>query len=94
MGASQSTPSSLPKPPPSSSTMDAQAATLPSVSAAVASSKANAEPSKPKPCCVCKDEKAKRDECMLFSNAKDPAADCKSLVEQYRSCMTGYGFQV
>ncbi|KAK7425663.1 Cytochrome c oxidase copper chaperone [Neonectria magnoliae] len=73
--------------------MDAQAATLPSVAAAVKSTN-TPEATKPKPCCVCKEEKAKRDECMLFSNAKDPAADCKSLVEQYRSCMTGYGFQV
>lgn len=46
------------------------------------------------PCCVCKEEKAKRDECMLFSNAKDPAADCKSLVDQYKSCMVGYGFKI
>ncbi|KAK3181310.1 Cytochrome c oxidase copper chaperone [Lecanicillium sp. MT-2017a] len=49
---------------------------------------------KPKPCCVCKDEKAKRDECMLFSNAKDPAADCMSLVDQYKSCMAGFGYKV
>ncbi|KAJ6445988.1 cytochrome C oxidase copper chaperone (COX17) domain-containing protein [Purpureocillium lavendulum] len=46
------------------------------------------------PCCVCKDEKSRRDECMLFSTAKDPAADCKSLVDQYKSCMLGYGFKV
>ncbi|CAM1506886.1 Fc.00g065270.m01.CDS01 [Cosmosporella sp. VM-42] len=73
--------------------MEAQACPIPaSVSAA---STAGSEPAaKPKPCCVCKEEKAKRDECMLFSTAKDPAADCKSLVEQYRSCMTGYGFKV
>ncbi|KAG9257997.1 COX17 protein [Emericellopsis atlantica] len=50
--------------------------------------------SKPKPCCVCKDEKAKRDECMLFSKADDPAADCKGLVEQYKSCMAGFGYNV
>ncbi|KAF7543155.1 hypothetical protein G7Z17_g10970 [Cylindrodendrum hubeiense] len=74
--------------------MDAQSATLPSVAAAVASSTTTAQTSKPKPCCVCKEEKSKRDECMLFSNAKDPAADCQSLVSQYKSCMTGYGFQV
>ncbi|KAM5355885.1 hypothetical protein ACJ41O_002531 [Fusarium nematophilum] len=54
----------------------------------------NSTTNKPKPCCVCKEEKWKRDECMLFSDAKDPAADCKSLVEQYRSCMSGFGFQV
>lgn len=46
------------------------------------------------PCCVCKDEKARRDECMLFSTAKDPAADCRSLVDQYKSCMQGFGFNV
>ncbi|KAG8165171.1 hypothetical protein KVR01_005446 [Diaporthe batatas] len=49
---------------------------------------------KPKPCCVCKDEKAKRDECMLFSNAADPTKDCKSTIDQYRSCMKGFGFEV
>ncbi|ODA83806.1 hypothetical protein RJ55_02322 [Drechmeria coniospora] len=50
--------------------------------------------SKPKPCCVCKDEKSKRDECMLFSNASDPAADCQSLVDKYKTCMLSYGFKV
>ncbi|PHH60561.1 hypothetical protein CDD82_2264 [Ophiocordyceps australis] len=50
--------------------------------------------SKPKPCCVCKDEKARRDECMLFSTAQDAAQDCRSLVDQYKSCMLGYGFKV
>lgn len=46
------------------------------------------------PCCVCKEEKSKRDECMLFSTAADPAADCRSLVEQYKSCMLGFGYKV
>ncbi|KAG6242958.1 hypothetical protein E4U25_002448 [Claviceps purpurea] len=46
------------------------------------------------PCCVCKEEKSKRDECMLFSKAADPASDCKSFVEQYKSCMAGFGFTV
>ncbi|KAK6221067.1 Cytochrome c oxidase copper chaperone [Pestalotiopsis sp. IQ-011] len=55
---------------------------------------ANLETSKPKPCCVCKDEKSKRDECMLFSKAADPAADCKSTIDQYKSCMAGFGFQL
>lgn len=50
--------------------------------------------SKPKPCCVCKDEKNARDECMLFSNAKDPQEGCKDLVSKYRSCMAGYGFNL
>ncbi|CAK7219723.1 Cytochrome c oxidase copper chaperone [Sporothrix curviconia] len=39
-------------------------------------------------------EKSKRDECMLFSNAADPASDCKSTIEQYRTCMAGFGFKV
>ncbi|KAJ4314091.1 Cytochrome c oxidase copper chaperone [Fusarium piperis] len=81
MGASQSTPSA-PSP---------VAVAKPS---AVAPTNTTAAADKPKPCCVCKEEKSKRDECMLFSNAKDPAEDCKSLVEQYRACMSGYGFQV
>ncbi|KAI2613692.1 cytochrome C oxidase copper chaperone-domain-containing protein [Hypoxylon fragiforme] len=51
--------------------------------------------SKPKkPCCVCKDEKSKRDECMLFSKADDPAGDCQSTIDQYRTCMAGFGFKV
>ncbi|KAL8406337.1 hypothetical protein RB596_004982 [Gaeumannomyces avenae] len=40
------------------------------------------------------DEKAKRDECMLFSSAKDPEEDCKTTIQQYRSCMEGFGFKV
>ncbi|KAH0828350.1 Cytochrome c oxidase copper chaperone [Fonsecaea pedrosoi] len=49
---------------------------------------------KVKPCCVCKDEKSRRDECMLFSRADDPQEDCKSLVMQYKDCMAGYGFKI
>ncbi|KAK0733973.1 cytochrome C oxidase copper chaperone-domain-containing protein, partial [Lasiosphaeria miniovina] len=64
----------------------APAQTSPSVDAAAAS--------KPKPCCVCKDEKAKRDECMLFSNASDAQKDCQSTVDLYRTCMAGFGFKV
>jgi len=47
---------------------------------------------KVKPCCVCKDEKTARDECMLFSTARDPQEACKDLVGKYRSCMASYGF--
>ncbi|KAF2238092.1 hypothetical protein EV356DRAFT_336123 [Viridothelium virens] len=47
-----------------------------------------------KPCCVCKDEKAARDECMLFSNSSDPQEECQSLVGKYKSCMAGYGFKI
>ncbi|KAJ5469604.1 hypothetical protein N7539_009222 [Penicillium diatomitis] len=49
---------------------------------------------KPKPCCVCKDEKAARDDCMLFSKSDDPAKECQTLIDQYKSCMLGYGFKV
>ncbi|OAA61989.1 Cytochrome c oxidase copper chaperone [Niveomyces insectorum RCEF 264] len=49
---------------------------------------------KPKPCCVCTQEKSKRDECMLFSKASDPSADCKSTIDEYRTCMAGFGFKV
>ncbi|KAM0802356.1 cytochrome C oxidase copper chaperone-domain-containing protein [Usnea florida] len=50
--------------------------------------------SKVKPCCVCKDEKASRDECMLFSSSADPQEACASTVEKYRSCMKGFGFNI
>ncbi|KAK0624708.1 cytochrome C oxidase copper chaperone-domain-containing protein [Bombardia bombarda] len=73
--------------------MSSPAASMPSVTAAVAPN-TEAAASKPKPCCVCKDEKAKRDECMLFSNAADPQKDCQSTVDLYKSCMAGFGFKV
>ncbi|ROV97218.1 hypothetical protein VSDG_04718 [Cytospora chrysosperma] len=70
-------------------------ATIPAMAQpAAAPSNTEAAASKPKPCCVCKDEKAKRDECMLFSNAPDPAKDCNSTIDQYRSCMKTFGFEV
>ncbi|KAB8241814.1 cytochrome C oxidase copper chaperone-domain-containing protein [Aspergillus flavus] len=49
---------------------------------------------KPKPCCVCKTEKTARDDCMLFSKSDDPQQECKSMIEQYKACMAGYGFKV
>ncbi|RAL12237.1 copper metallochaperone COX17 [Aspergillus homomorphus CBS 101889] len=49
---------------------------------------------KPKPCCVCKPEKTARDDCMLFSKTDDPTQECKSVIEQYKACMAGYGFKV
>ncbi|KAK1755371.1 cytochrome c oxidase copper chaperone [Echria macrotheca] len=55
---------------------------------------AAAEVSRPKPCCVCKDEKARRDDCMLFSKAADPQKDCQSTIELYKSCMLGFGFKI
>ncbi|KAI1075699.1 cytochrome C oxidase copper chaperone-domain-containing protein [Whalleya microplaca] len=80
--------------------MASQSVSMPSISSnsdlkAVASpGSAAPAASKPKPCCVCKDEKSKRDECMLFSKAADPQGDCKSTIDQYRSCMAGFGFTV
>lgn len=55
-------------------------------------SEATADPHQP--CCVCTDEKAKRDECMLFSDAKNPQEDCADLVTKYKICMKGYGFEI
>ncbi|KAI0486508.1 cytochrome C oxidase copper chaperone [Xylaria cf. heliscus] len=55
---------------------------------------AGAAASKPKPCCVCKSEKAQRDECMLFSKSNDPTSDCKPIIDQYKTCMAGFGFQI
>ncbi|RYP74393.1 hypothetical protein DL771_003060 [Monosporascus sp. 5C6A] len=76
--------------------MASQAASIPSLT-----SKAEARPavnadaaSKPKPCCVCKEEKSKRDECMLFSKSANPASECRTTIDQYKSCMAGFGFQV
>ncbi|KAF2498445.1 hypothetical protein BU16DRAFT_558505 [Lophium mytilinum] len=46
------------------------------------------------PCCVCKEEKNSRDECMLFSKSDNPQGECQDLVSKYRSCMAGYGFQI
>ncbi|KAF8426323.1 hypothetical protein EV426DRAFT_704273 [Tirmania nivea] len=41
---------------------------------------------------VCKEEKARRDECMLFSSRGEE--DCKPMIELYRMCMAGYGFKL
>ncbi|RYO87532.1 hypothetical protein DL764_008844 [Monosporascus ibericus] len=76
--------------------MASHAASIPSLM-----SKAEAKPavnvdaaSKPKPCCVCKEEKSKRDECMLFSKSANPVSECQTMIDQYKSCMAGFGFQV
>ncbi|KAL7787526.1 hypothetical protein V8C37DRAFT_390190 [Trichoderma ceciliae] len=74
--------------------MDAKPANFSLASTPVASPAVSESAPKHKPCCVCKEEKSKRDECMLFSTAKDPVADCRSLVDQYKSCMQGFGFSV
>ncbi|KAK0731081.1 cysteine alpha-hairpin motif superfamily [Lasiosphaeris hirsuta] len=78
--------------------MPSSVASIPSlgqtVSAVQASGQSSDAASRPKPCCVCKDEKAKRDECMLFSNAADPQKDCQSTVDLYKTCMAGFGFKI
>jgi cytochrome c oxidase assembly protein subunit 17 len=51
-----------------------------------------AQPSKPKPCCVCKEEKQTRDECILI-NGQD-GGQCDSLIDQYKTCMKGFGFTI
>ncbi|PHH50910.1 hypothetical protein CFIMG_004395RA [Ceratocystis fimbriata CBS 114723] len=66
---------------------------IPAASTAVPAASTDA-PSKPKPCCVCKEEKARRDECMLFSKAADPAADCAPAIAAYKACMAGFGFKI
>jgi cytochrome c oxidase assembly protein subunit 17 len=43
---------------------------------------------------VCTDQKAKRDECMLFSISNDAQKECAPLVDQYKQCMAGYGFKI
>ncbi|KAK4128954.1 hypothetical protein N657DRAFT_560554 [Parathielavia appendiculata] len=77
--------------------MATPAAQIPSIGSsapAATAPQATEAASKPKPCCVCKEEKSKRDECMLFSTAADPQKDCLSTIEQYRRCMAGFGFKV
>lgn len=82
MGSSQSVPNNM------------TPAAAPPQAPAAAPAPTSDNASKPKPCCVCKEEKAKRDECMLFSKAADPQAACQSTIDQYRSCMAGFGFKV
>ncbi|KAK9368636.1 cytochrome C oxidase copper chaperone-domain-containing protein [Lipomyces kononenkoae] len=57
-------------------------------------SKPSTEPSqeRPKPCCVCIDEKVARDECMLMN--ADGRTQCAELIQNYKACMRGYGFNV
>lgn len=43
---------------------------------------------------VCTDQKAKRDECMLFSTSNDAQKECAPLIDQYKQCMAGYGFKI
>lgn len=72
--------------------LKAQGAPEPTRPAQLCALSANVTPGQP--CCVCKDEKSRRDECMLFSNAADPQKDCQSTIDLYRSCMAGFGFKV
>lgn len=47
---------------------------------------------KPKPCCVCLDEKDARDECLLFKGLD--SEECKPYIEKYKKCMEGFGFKI
>ncbi|EEQ41728.1 putative cytochrome c oxidase copper chaperone [Clavispora lusitaniae] len=46
---------------------------------------------KPKPCCVCLDEKKARDECLLFNGQE--SGKCDQLIQAYKTCMKGFGFE-
>lgn len=46
---------------------------------------------KPKPCCVCLDEKKNRDECLLFNGQE--SGKCDELIQNYKTCMKGFGFE-
>lgn len=50
------------------------------------------ETSKPKPCCVCLGEKKQRDECLLFNGQE--SGKCDNIINDYKSCMKGYGFSI
>ncbi|KAK9315891.1 cytochrome C oxidase copper chaperone-domain-containing protein [Lipomyces starkeyi] len=67
-----------------------QSASTDGSSCAKPSSETNQE--RPKPCCVCIDEKVARDECMLMS-AEGPS-QCAELIQNYKACMKGFGFNV
>jgi len=47
---------------------------------------------KPKPCCVCLDEKRARDECLMFKGFEDES--CLKLIDSYKSCMKSFGFDI
>lgn len=48
---------------------------------------------KPKcPMCVCKKERAVRDECML--QHEDGLTSCKEKIEKLNLCLKGYGFNM
>ena len=47
---------------------------------------------RPKPCCICLDEKKVRDECMF--EHEDGMTACRDLIEAHRKCMAGFGYKV
>lgn len=52
----------------------------------------NKQGGKPKPCCVCKDEKEQRDQCLLFYS--QDSGKCEDFINRYKECMKGYGFTI
>ncbi|PWY68562.1 hypothetical protein BO94DRAFT_569868 [Aspergillus sclerotioniger CBS 115572] len=71
-----------------------KAAPAPAESAPAEKPKPRTPSDRLQPCCVCKTEKTARDDCMLFSKTDDPTQECKSMIDQYKACMAGYGFKV
>ncbi|EMD94279.1 hypothetical protein COCC4DRAFT_190312 [Bipolaris maydis ATCC 48331] len=67
---------------------------VPPAAANMGSDLKTSEKPKVKPCCVCTDQKAKRDECMLFSTSNDAQKECANVIDDYRRCMAGYGFKI
>ncbi|OBA14749.1 uncharacterized protein OGAPODRAFT_9007 [Ogataea polymorpha] len=51
----------------------------------------HAKQNKPKPCCVCLDEKQQRDQCLLTNGSG--SEKCTDIIEAYKKCMRGYGFE-
>lgn len=49
-----------------------------------------AKENKPKPCCVCIDQRKARDECLLFNTIE--SGKCDDILKQYTDCMKSYGF--
>lgn len=57
------------------------------------SSSSESSPSKVlKPCCVCKETRKARDECMI--KYQDGESMCKDLIIAHLACMRSYGFEI
>ncbi|CCH60409.1 hypothetical protein TBLA_0C06130 [Henningerozyma blattae CBS 6284] len=52
----------------------------------------SASEEKPKPCCVCTEQKEERDQCILFNGQE--STKCTEFINKYKECMKGYGFEI